>query len=237
MAKQDVRDGKLGILSWQEEDRPREKLLLKGKDSLSDAELLAILIGSGTSKLSAVDVAKLLLQEAGQSLVTLSQMTVKEMCKVPGIGPAKAISVQSAAELGRRRKADRTVVESISSSASSFKYFYPLLSDLDHERFFVLLLNRRHIPIRHIQISTGGVAATVVDPKIIFKKALEQDLCTSMILAHNHPSGGLVPSLPDKKLTERIYRAGQLLDIKVLDHIIVGHDEYFSFADEGIMPK
>lgn len=237
MAKQERSDPKLGILSWKEEDRPREKLLLKGKEALSDAELLAILLGSGTTKLSAVDVAKLLLKEANDSLVTLSQMSVKEMCKVPGIGPAKAIAVISAAELGRRRKADRSVVDPIGSSMASYKYFYPMLSDLDHERFFVLLLNRRHIPIRHILVSTGGVVATVVDPKIIFKKALEQDLCTSMILAHNHPSGGLVPSLQDKKLTDRLFRAGQLLDIKVLDHIIVGHDEYFSFADEGIMPK
>lgn len=236
MAKQGG-DHKLGILSWKEEDRPREKLLLKGKESLSDAELLAILLGSGTPKLSAVDVAKLLLKEANHSLVDLGQMTVKEMSKVPGIGPAKAITVLSAAELARRRKADRSDTHPISSSLESFKYFYPLLADLDHERFFVVLLNRRHIPIRHIQVSTGGVVATVVDPKIIFKKALEQELCTAMILAHNHPSGGLVPSVQDKKLTERLYRAGQLLDIKVLDHIIVGHDEYFSFADEGIMPK
>ena len=237
MAEDNVRDNKLSIRSWQEEDRPREKLSLKGKEALSDAELLAILLGSGTTQLSVVDVAKLLLKEANNSLVQLSQMSVKDLCKTPGIGPAKAITVLAAAELGRRRKADKSIHEPLSSSAACFRYVYPLLADLDHERFYAILLNRRHIPLRHFQVSSGGVSSTVVDPKVIFKKALEQDMASSIILAHNHPSGSLVPSRNDRLLTERIVKAGQLLDMSILDHIIVGYDEYFSFADEGIMPK
>lgn len=228
---------KLGIKSWSVEDRPREKLLLKGKEALSNSELLAILLGSGTPKLGVVDLAKLLLKQADDNLDNLSQMSVKDLCKLPGIGEAKALIIIAAAELGRRRKPDRVKKEPIGSSKKAYEYIYPHLADLDHERFFVILLSRSNIPLRQLMISTGGVSATVVDPKLLFKKALENELCSSMILCHNHPSGSLKPSRSDRELTKRLFDAGKLLDISVVDHIIVGHHEYFSFADDGIMPS
>lgn len=228
---------KLPVKNWSVEDRPREKLLLKGKESLSNSELLAILLGSGTSKLGVVDLAKLLLQQAEDNLDNLSQMSVKDLCKLPGIGEAKALIIIAAAELGRRRKAHGIKKEAISSSKRAYEYIYPYLADLDHERFFVILLNRSNHPIRQLMISSGGVASTVVDPKVVFKKALESELCTSMILCHNHPSGSLRPSRSDKDLTKRLFDAGKLLDINVVDHLIIGHHEYLSFADEGIMPS
>ena len=234
-----MQDGnsKLGIKKWSVEDRPREKLLLKGKEVLSDSELLAILLGSGTAKLGVVDLAKLLLQHADNNLDNLSQMSVKDLCKLPGIGEAKALIIIAAAELGRRRRPQKVKKEPVGSSKRAYEYIYPYLADLDHERFFVILLSRSNVPIRQIMVSSGGVSATVVDPKMVFKKALESDLCTSMILCHNHPSGSLKPSRSDRELTKRLFEAGKLLDISVVDHLIVGHHEYFSFADDGIMPS
>lgn len=230
-------DNRLNIKSWSEEDRPREKLLLKGKEALSNAELIAILLGSGTKKLTAVDVAKQLLNENGNNLNQLSLLSVKELCKLPGIGPAKAITLMAAAELGRRRKADRIAQEPLLSSQQVFQYIYPHLADLGHERFYIVVTNRKMVPLKAVNISSGGTTATVVDAKIVFKKFFEIETATSIILAHNHPSGNLKPSNHDKVLTEKLVSAAKTMDIQILDHIIVGNQEYYSFADEGILPR
>jgi DNA repair protein RadC len=224
-----------GILSWAEEDRPREKLLLKGRAALSDAELLAILIGSGTSRLSAVDVCKLILQSAGHDLNELARFTVSELQKHKGIGQAKAISIVAALELGRRRKeAPRQEKPKIGSSADAFEQLRGDFMDLPHEEFRLLLLNRANQVMKKIQLSSGGVAGTVADPKLIFKHALDQ-LASGIILAHNHPSGNLKPSEADIRLTRKLKEAGSLLDLPILDHLICADDRYYSFADEGLL--
>lgn len=222
------------ILSWAEEDRPREKLLLKGKAALSDAELIAILIGSGTRELSAVDLSKLILQSVNNNLNELAKLSINDLMKFKGIGEAKAISIAAALELGRRRK-DSEVLKKpkVSSSSDAYEAIRPYLMDLQHEQFWVLLLNRANEVIKPHQISIGGVAGTVADPKIIFKAALEY-LASAIILVHNHPSGNLTPSQADKELTKKVKEAGKMLDIPVLDHLIFGDNGYFSFADEGI---
>ncbi len=230
-------DKRLGIKSWSEEDRPREKLLLKGKEALSNAELFAILLGSGTQTLTAVDVAKNLLNDNGNNLNQISLLSVKDLCKYPGIGEARAITIIAAAELGRRRKADKLVQQPLVTSRAVFEYIYPHLADLGHEKFFIIVLNRRNIPLRAVHISSGGTSATVVDAKVLFRKFFEFETATSIILAHNHPSGNLIPSHHDKVLTEKLVAASKAMDIQILDHIIVGHQEYYSFADEGILPK
>lgn len=228
---------RLGIKSWSEEDRPREKLLIKGKEALSNAELFAILLGSGTKKLTAVDVAKNLLSDHSNNINLISQLSVKELCNYAGIGEAKAVTIVAAAELGRRRKADKLVLEPINTSGAAYEFIYPHLADLDHERFFVILLSRSNKPIRAVQISSGGASATVVDSKMLFKRVFEFETASSIILAHNHPSGNLKPSSHDKVLTEKLVSAGKTLDMQVLDHLIIGHHSYYSFADEGIMPR
>lgn len=226
----------LNIKAWAEEDRPREKLLLKGKAALSDAELLAVLIGSGTRSMSAVDVGKLLLNSASNDLNALAAMSINELKKVKGIGEAKAITVVCALELGRRRKdTERVKKTKITSSMVAYLELAPLLSDLPHEEFWVLLLNRANEVMKKISISAGGVSATVVDPKMVFKPAIDA-LASSLLLFHNHPSGSLQPSQADIALTRKLKDAGKLLDIAVLDHLIVGQNAYYSFADEGIMP-
>ena len=225
----------LKILSWAEEDRPREKLLLKGKAALSDAELIAILIGSGTRSLSAVDVAKLILGNANNNLNELAKFSVKDLKKTKGIGEAKAISIVSALELGRRRKeTEFTEKYRISCSNDIFQLMKPDLMDLPKEEFWVLLLNRANRLIKKEQVSTGGVSGTVADPKIIFKAALDQ-YASSIILVHNHPSGNLKPSQADLDLTNKMKNAGKLLEIPVLDHIIFSDQGYLSFADEGLL--
>lgn len=223
------------ILSWAEEDRPREKLMLKGRATLSDAELIAILIGSGTRELSAVDLSKLILQSVGNNLNQLAKLSINDLMKFKGVGEAKAISIASALELGRRRKESEVLKKAkITSSADAYQAIRPYLMDLSHEQFWVLLLNRANEVIRPCQISIGGVAGTVADPKIIFKSAIEY-LASAIILVHNHPSGNLTPSQADKDLTKRVKEAGRLLDIPILDHLIFGDNGYFSFADEGIL--
>jgi DNA repair protein RadC len=223
------------ILSWAEEDRPREKLMLKGRAALSDAELIAILIGSGTRELSAVDLSKLILQSVGNNLNQLAKLSINDLMKFKGVGEAKAISIASALELGRRRKESEVLKKAkITSSADAYQAIRPYLMDLSHEQFWVLLLNRANEVIRPFQISIGGVAGTVADPKIIFKSAIEY-LASAIILVHNHPSGNLTPSQADKDLTKRVKEAGRLLDIPILDHLIFGDNGYFSFADEGIL--
>jgi DNA repair protein RadC len=225
----------LNIKSWSPEDRPREKLILKGKSALSDAELIAILLGSGTTTMSAVDLAKKVLQPADNNLHELARLTVKDLTKIKGIGPAKALTIVAALELGRRRKElESNEKGKITGSRDAYDLLKADLLDIAHEEFWVLLLNRANRVIRKSQISQGGVAGTVADPKIIFKLALD-DLASGVILAHNHPSGNLTASQADLDLTKKLKEAGKLLDIQVLDHIIVAGQKYFSFADEGIM--
>lgn len=222
------------ILSWAEEDRPREKLLLKGKAALSDAELIAILIGSGSRDLSAVDLSKLILQSVNNNLNELAKLSINDLMKFKGIGDAKAISIAAALELGRRRKESEVIKKAkVGSSKDAYEVIRPYLMDLMHEQFWVLLLNRANEIIRPVQISIGGVAGTVADPKMIFKAAIEH-LASAIILVHNHPSGNLSPSQADKDLTKKVKQGGQTLDIPVLDHLIFSDNGYYSFADEGV---
>jgi len=223
------------ILSWAEEDRPREKLMLKGRAALSDAELIAILIGSGTRELSAVDLSKLILHSVGNNLNELAKLSINDLMKFKGVGDAKAISIAAALELGRRRKESEVLKKAkITSSGDAYQAIRPYLLDLSHEQFWVLLLNRASEIIRPFQVSIGGVAGTVADPKIIFKSAIEY-LASAIILVHNHPSGNLTPSQADLDLTKRVKEAGRLLDIPILDHLIFGDNGYYSFADKGIL--
>lgn len=223
------------ILSWAEEDRPREKLELRGKEALSDAELIAILINSGTLDLSAVDVGKMIMQQADHNLAILSRFSIADLVKIKGIGKAKAITIQAALELGRRRKSAEIVKnQSITSSQDVYNEMVAYLLDKSVEEFWVLLLNRANKILKKVQISRGGVSGTVVDPKVVFKAALEQ-LASAMILVHNHPSGTLKPSNEDITITRKLKEAGKLLDIPVLDHLIFTDNGYVSFRDEGLL--
>jgi DNA repair protein RadC len=223
----------LKISQWAEEDRPREKLLLKGRASLSDAELIGILIGSGTVSESAIDVARNILSQSKNDLNELAKLSVKDLQKFKGIGEARAIAIISALELGRRRKEQEPAKKArIGSSADIYHLMMPELLDLNHEEFWIVLLNRANFVIRKEAISSGGVSGTLADPKIIFKSALE-NLASAMILVHNHPSGNLKPSEADIQLTRKIKNAGALLEIPVLDHIIFTNQSYYSFADEN----
>lgn len=223
------------ITAWAEEDRPREKLMLKGRAALSDAELIAILINSGTTELTAVDVAKMILQSVKGNLNELAKLSIKDLSKFKGIGEARAISIVAALELGRRRREhDRPQRARITCSRDAYEEIKPHLMDKPHEEFWILLLNRANEVLRPVQVSTGGVSGTVADSKLIFKHAIEH-LASSMILVHNHPSGNVAPSQPDKDLTRKLRECGQLLDIPVLDHLIFTDRTYLSFADEGLL--
>lgn len=223
------------IKNWAEEDRPREKLLLKGRHVLTDAELIAILIGSGTKKESAVELSKKILNSFENNLNEIAKLSVNDLMKFKGIGEAKAISIIAALELGRRRKeTEISKREKIFTSKNIFEVFRPVFLDLPHEEFWVLLLNRSNAVMKKEFVSRGGVSGTVVDPKIIFKTAVEH-LASSIILCHNHPSGNLKPSEQDISLTKKMKEAGILLEIPVLDHVIITDSAYFSFADEGMM--
>lgn len=225
----------LQITRWAEEDRPREKLLLKGKMALSDAELIAILIGSGTVSISAVDLAKQILKSVDNNLNNLAKLSIKDLKKFKGIGEAKAIAIISALELGRRRKeSEPTKKPRITSSKNVYDIIAPHLMDLEHEEFWIMMLNKANVVIKKEQISSGGVSGTIADPKIIFKRAVES-LASSIILIHNHPSGNLKPSQADVSLTRKLKDGGKLLDIPVLDHLIFTDHDYYSFADEGLM--
>jgi len=225
----------LTIKSWAEEDRPREKLLEKGKHVLTDAELIAILISSGNDKETAVELSKRVLGEVQNNLAELGKVSVKDLMKFRGIGEAKAISIVAALELGRRRKDSAiTKRDKITTSKDAFEVFQPLMGDLHHEEFWVLFLNRANMIIGKQQISFGGMAGTVADPKIIFKAALDNK-ASSIILCHNHPSGNLKPSEADMRLTKNLAEAGKVLEISVLDHLIVTQNSFYSFADEGMM--
>lgn len=225
----------LNIKSWAEEDRPREKLLLKGKAALSDAELLGILIATGIQKMTAVDIAKVILQSVQNDLNQLGRLSVKDLAKFKGIGEAKAITIVSALELGRRKKETETSTRPrIKCSEDAYEVLKPHLSDLSHEEFWIILLNRANDVIKCEKVSSGGVSGTIADPKMIFKIALEH-LASGIILAHNHPSGNLNPSQADRDLTQKLKAAGNSLDISVLDHLIFTDKKYYSFADQGVM--
>lgn len=226
---------KLNIKQWAEEDRPREKLLLKGKNALSDAELIAILINSGNKTETAVELAKRILASVNNDLNQLAKLNITDLMQFNGIGEAKAISISAALELGRRRK-DSIEEKKITINASKIAYeaISGVLSDLPHEEFWVLYLNRKNEVIRKENISKGGIVGTVADGKIIFKHAVNH-LASAIILCHNHPSGNLKPSDADIKLTKKLKEIGQLMDTPVIDHIIVGNNNYFSFADENLL--
>lgn len=225
----------LSIKHWAEDDRPREKLLLKGKAALSDAELIAILIGSGNKELSAVDLSKYILNSVHDNLIELSKLDVVDLIKFKGIGQAKAISIIAALELGKRRRYSEAVKrEKILCSKDIFEIMQSVLSDVNYEQFWILLLNNSNKILKKENISMGGLTSTIVDPKKIYKKALENN-AASIILCHNHPSGNVKPSEADIKLTKKLREAGKLMDLPILDHIIVGIENYFSFADEGIL--
>ena len=226
---------KLSIKEWAVEDRPREKLLQKGTGSLSDAELLAILIGSGTKDESAVDVSKRILDTVNNNLNELGKLSINDLKKQKGIGEAKAITIIAALELGRRRKiADIVEKKKITTSKDVFNLFQPLLGDMPHEEFWVLFMNRANNIIEKMRISMGGVAGTVIDVKIILKHALEK-LASSVILCHNHPSGNVQPSKSDIDISKKLKEAASLMDINVLDHIVIADTRYLSMADEGIL--
>ena len=225
----------MNIKTWAVEDRPREKLLMKGKAALSDAELIAILLGTGTAAASAVDVAKMVLQTVNNDLNELARLTVKDLTKIKGVGAAKAVTIVSALELGRRRRETNTEERpKITGSKDIYELLKADLLDIPHEAFWIVLLNRANRVIKKYQISQGGVAGTVADPKIIFKIALEE-LASGVILAHNHPSGNLTASKADIDLTRKLRESGKLLEIEVLDHLIIAGKNYMSFADEGLM--
>lgn len=223
------------IKNWAEGDRPREKLLQKGKLALSDAELIAILIGSGNRNESAVELSKRILSTSDNKLNDLGKRSVKQLVKFKGIGEAKAISIVAAMELGRRRGGEEaTIQKKITSSQSVFEVMRPILGDLPHEEFWIIYLDNSNKILQKSQLSKGGITGTLVDVRLVFKSALELG-ATAIILAHNHPSGGLKPSQADKQLTQKLIQGGKSLDIKVLDHLIVTQKSYFSFADEGIL--
>ena len=224
------------INKWAEDDRPREKLLLKGKNSLSNAELIAILIGSGNKHQSAVELAQEIMDKAGNNLIELSRFSVHDLTsKFNGIGTAKAISILAALELGKRRLMEQALEKKkISSSRDAYDILTPFLTDLYAEEFRILLLDRANQVIANISIGQGGFSGTVADPKKIFKEALSHS-ASGIILAHNHPSGNRKPSDSDLSLTRKLKRAGENLEILILDHLIVVSDGFYSFADEGVL--
>ncbi|TVR36408.1 MAG: JAB domain-containing protein [Cryomorphaceae bacterium] len=223
---------KLAIKQWAEDDRPREKLLYKGASALSDAELIAILIGSGNRKESAVELSQRILKESGQSFSALARLTLHDLMNYPGIGEAKAISIAAALEVGRRRKAESPTERlKITQSSQVYEEMFHL-ADINHEEFWVMLLDRANQVIEKVRVSSGGVAGTVADARIIYKSAIQR-YASSIILVHNHPSGNLRPSEQDIRLTKKLKAAGEVLEIPVLDHIIVTHRGYYSFMDEG----
>jgi DNA repair protein RadC len=230
-----MQEHKYSIKQWAKDDRPREKLRDKGPSALSNSELIAILINHGTKEKSAVELAQEILRLGKENLQELGKLSVKQLMSVKGIGEAKAVSIAAAMELGRRRQSSNLYSKTVvSSSFDVAMYLQSALKDYKHEVFAVLFLNRAN-KINHFKIiSEGGMTGTVADPRIILKKALEED-AVNLILCHNHPSGSLKPSKADEDLTQKIKEAANFLDIKVIDHIIVSDDGYYSFADEGIL--
>ncbi|MFD1293541.1 DNA repair protein RadC [Lutibacter holmesii] len=225
----------LSIKAWAEDDRPREKLVLKGKTALSDAELIAILIGSGNRNESAVDLSKRILSSIDNNLNKLGKLSVSDLQKFKGIGEAKAVSIITALELGRRRRLEEAlIVPKITSSKAVFEIMQPLIGELQHEEFWIVYLNNSNKVLFKEQSSKGGLTGTLVDVRLVFKKAIDL-FATAIILCHNHPSGKLQPSVADKAITNKLKLAGETLDIKVLDHLIITENAYFSFADESLI--
>jgi DNA repair protein RadC len=223
------------IKNWSQDDQPREKLLHKGRDVLSDAELVAILIGSGNKEESAVELSKRILASVENNLSALGKLSIKQLMEFKGIGEAKAITIAAALELGRRRRGEEAIAQQkITSSKAVFEYMQPILGELAHEEFWILYLNNSNKVIKRLQLSKGGITGTLVDVRLVLKMALELN-ATGLILAHNHPSGTLKPSQADKQLTQKLKTAAQSIDIKVLDHLIITENAYFSFADKNIL--
>lgn len=223
------------INQWAEDDRPREKFLLKGKSALSDSELLAILIGSGSRNESAVQLCQRILAHSQNNLNLLGKLTIQQLTQFKGIGQAKALTIAAALELGRRRRSEESMVlDKIASSKAVFELMHPIIGDLPHEEFWVLYLNNSNKVLYKSQLSKGGITSTIVDIRLLFKTVFEQN-ATSIILTHNHPSGKLIASEQDIQITKRIKMACQQLDIALLDHIIITEKSYYSFNDEGIM--
>ncbi|WP_282123741.1 RadC family protein [Algibacter mikhailovii] len=223
------------IKNWSQDDQPREKLLNKGKQVLSDAELVAILIGSGNRDESAVALCKRILASSKNNLNELGKRSVKQLMDFKGIGEAKAISIVAALELGRRRRGEKAMEKLIiTSSVSVFEMMQPILGDLQHEEFWIIYLSNASKVIFKNQLSKGGITGTLVDVRLVLKMALEVG-ATGLILCHNHPSGTLKPSEPDKRITQKLKKAALSIDIKVLDHLIITENAYFSFADENLL--
>jgi DNA repair protein RadC len=224
---------KLSIPEWSKEDRPRERMLARGAKGMSDVELVAILIRSGTPKESALDLARIILHKAGNDLHKLAAMGHAELMRINGVGEAKAMSIIAALELGQRRR-DQTLADRplITGSRAAFELLHPVVADLPHEEFWLLLLDRGNRLLERCRVSQGGMHGTVADPKLIFREALDRR-ASSVILCHNHPSGQLRPSAEDITLTRKLVEGGRLLDIVVQDHLIVTATDYYSFADNG----
>lgn len=223
------------IKNWSQDDQPREKLLYKGKAALSDAELVAILIGSGNREESAVALCKRILSSTDNNLSALGKMSIKQLTDFKGIGEAKAITIIAALELGRRRRGEEALEKKkITSSKSVFELMQPIIGELEHEEFWIIYLNNSNKVIHKNQLSKGGITGTLVDVRLVLKIALEVG-ALGLILAHNHPSGALRPSEADKNITQKLKTAAQSLDIKVLDHLIITEKAYFSFADENVL--
>jgi len=226
---------RISTKEWDNDDRPREKMLNKGRKSLSNAELIAIIMGSGNREESAVELSKRLLNSVDNDLISLGKLSIDETMRFKGIGEAKAISIAATMELGRRRRESEVKEKKkIGSSKDVFEIFQPNMTDLPYEEFWILLLNRANKIMGKYQISQGGVSGTVADPKIIFNLALT-NLASSVILCHNHPSGNISPSNEDTKLTKKIGHGCDLLELKLLDHVIIGDQNYYSYADEGML--
>ncbi|RKR14025.1 DNA repair protein RadC [Maribacter vaceletii] len=225
----------LSIKHWSDDDKPREKLFNKGKSVLSDAELIAILIGSGNRDESAVELSKRILASVNHNLNELGKLSIKQLTQFKGIGDAKAISIIAALEIGKRRGGEeaRTIVK-ITSSKIGFNIMQPILGELPHEEFWIIYLNNANTVLHKRQLSKGGITGTLVDVRLVMKQALEYG-AVALILVHNHPSGTLRPSQADKQITQKLKLAGESLDIKVLDHLIITEKDYFSFADESIL--
>lgn len=223
------------IKYWSETDQPREKLLIKGKDALSNSELVAILIGSGNREESAVALCQRILASTDNNLNVLGKLSVADLMQFKGIGEAKAISIVAALELGRRRRVeDALVLDKIDSSKSVFELMQPIIGELPHEEFWILYLNNSNKVLHKSQLSKGGITGTLVDTRLVLKEALQIG-AVALILAHNHPSGTLQPSQADKLITTKLKTAAESLDIKVLDHLIITETHYFSFADEALL--
>ncbi len=226
---------KLAINRWAAEDRPREKMMEKGAEALSDAELMAILIGSGNTEESAVELMRRLLARCGNNLNTLAKWQLHDYREFKGMGPAKSLTLMAALELGRRRKLQEARKRvRILCSKDIYELFHPQLCDLDHEEFRLLMLNHACCVIDSVRLSTGGIDGTYVDVRRLFREALLQN-ATQIAVVHNHPSGNVLPGEEDRRLTERIAASGKIMGIRLVDHIITGEDRYYSFADEGLL--